>query len=106
MALPYVPPDPIPTTLRCQFSLPGRKYNCRCVGKFMLDGKRYCAPHYDIAWKVANPVYGQQHEWKTVRGVEWKACSRCAAVQQREGLPQEPCRGGLPTIRLWSAGVD
>ena len=63
MSLPYPPPERVRTTKRCQFSLPGRRYDCRRVGAYVLNGKHYCAPHYDTTWKVQNPLYGQRHDW-------------------------------------------
>jgi hypothetical protein len=106
MSLPYPAPEPIKTKRRCQFSMPGRKYDCRAIGKFLLDGKDYCAAHYDTAWKVANPVYGQQHEWhfhvNHLNGNvdPYPSCRRCGSVKQHEGLPQFPCRGSFGQITL------
>lgn len=98
----YPIPIAIKTKLRCKFSLPGRKYNCRAMGKFVLNGKGYCAPHYDITWKTQNPVFGQHHEWvdRTVGDKTYPVCKRCAAIQQHAGLPQSPCAGHLARIRL------
>ena len=92
-------PEPVSTSLRCQFGLSGHRYNCRCVGKYLLHGKRYCAPHYRTAWLVANPVFGQAHDWRLWRDLV--CCRRCGATKVHEGLPQEPCKGRMPQIRLW-----
>lgn len=106
MSFPYPPPDPIKTTKRCQFSLPGKHYDCRRIGKYVLDSKRYCACHYDTAWKVANPELGQTHEWHLRRnhitGVvyPYQTCKRCGYIRQHEGLPQGPCDGKMPQITL------
>jgi len=111
MNLPYDPPTPVPTKLRCQFSLPGKKYNCRHVGKYLLNGKRYCAHHYDTAWKVANPIYGQAHDWhihvNRFNGVpdRYETCRRCADIRPYEGLPLLPCDGKMPQIVLRGASV-
>ena len=120
MSLPYTPPTPIQTKLRCQFSLPGRHYNCRAVGKYLLDGKRYCASHYDTKWKVLNPELGQAHDWHfhknrfTGEEDQYESCRRCMDVRVHEGLPQGPCRGVMPVITLrcsneevfqWAASV-
>lgn len=106
MSLAYDPPSPTPTKLRCQFSLPGRKYDCRRVGLYHLDGKRYCAPHYDTSWKVANPIFGQAHEWHihvnrfTGESDRYPTCRRCADIRPNDGLPLLPCDGKMPQITL------
>lgn len=107
MALPYPAPEHIKTKLRCQFGMPGRRYDCRRVGHYVLDGKRYCAPHYDIAWKRENPEYGQQHDWHihinrfNGEADKYETCRRCMAIKVHEGLPQCLCRGRQAEIRLW-----
>lgn len=100
--LPYPPPAAIKTKLRCKFSLPGRKYNCRAMGKFIFNGKGYCAPHYDMTWKAQNPEYGQQHDWmdRTVGNHTYPVCTRCAAIKPHDGLPLSPCKGHLARIVL------
>lgn len=106
MSQPYDTPIRQKTGKRCQFSMPGRRYNCRCVGAYELNGRFYCAPHYDLSWKVQNPVIGQQHEWHvrmngvTGKPYDYPTCKRCGVVQVYDGLPQEPCRGHLPRIGL------
>lgn len=101
---PYPVPRAIKTKLRCKFSLTGKRYNCRCLGRFMLNGVGYCAAHYDTAWKVANPQYGQQHDWHfkdlTDREDEWETCRRCGRVRPYEGLPVTPCKGYAATLDL------
>jgi hypothetical protein len=89
---PYPSPEPIKgTKKRCQYSLPGRKYDCRRVGKYALGDKQYCAQHYDAKWRFENPEHGPQHDWWEYRGLP--CCRICMAVKQYEGLPQGPCRG-------------
>lgn len=109
MALPYTPPERIKTTKRCKFSLPGRKYNCRALGRFLLGDKGYCAPHYDATWKATNPVYGQQHDWHIrknhLTGEPWpyETCRICCDIRHLAGLAQDPCGGKMPTITLRGA---
>lgn len=73
----------------------------------MLNGRAYCAHHYDVSWKAQNPVYGQQHEWhyrvNRINGQvdAYESCKRCGSVRQREGLPFTPCKGKMPEIVLW-----
>lgn len=106
MSQPYPSPVAISTTVRCKFSMPGRKYDCRRVGKYVLDGKGYCAPHYDTTWKVCNPIYGQQHEWhfhvNHITGAvdKYESCRRCGNIRLHEGLPLIPCEGKMPRITL------
>lgn len=97
----YAAPEPIHTDKRCQFALPNRKYNCRAVGRFLLGDKGYCAAHYDLAWRIQNPVFGQQHEWG-LNGFfpAYRCCVKCGAIELHQGLPQSPCRGHLPRIVL------
>ena len=103
---PYPEPERIATRLRCQFSLPGRRYDCRHIGHYVLNGKRYCATHYDTKWKFMNPIYGQQHDWHihlnrfTGEADKYETCKRCGSVKQHEGLAQEPCYGKMPRITL------
>ena len=100
----YPSPTPVPTKKRCQFSPSGMMYDCRRVGKYILNGKRYCAPHYDTTWKVQNPIYGQSHDWRihvhrfTGEASHYETCRRCGAIKVRDGLPQSPCRGVMPRI--------
>lgn len=107
MSLPYPPPERVRTTKRCQFSLPGRRYDCRRVGAYVLNGKHYCAPHYDTTWKVQNPLYGQRHDWHTHvnkftgQADKYETCRRCGVIRVYEGLPQRPCEGHMPEIVLW-----
>ena len=109
MTLPYKPPQRIKTKLRCKFSMPGRKYNCRNIGMFLLNGKGYCAMHYDTAWRVLNPEFGQAHDWHrhvnkfTGEAYPYDTCRRCTAIRYHEGLPQSPCRGKIPIIVLRGA---
>ena len=107
MSLPYPAPPRVKTSKRCQFSMPGRHYNCRRVGAYVLNGKHYCAPHYDTSWKVQNPEYGQQHDWHvhanrfTGEADKYETCRRCGFIRVHDGLPQSPCRGVMPQIVLW-----
>ncbi len=109
MSQPYPDPPRIKTKLRCKYSLPGRRYNCRSMGAYVLDGKGYCAPHYDATWKARNPVLGQQHDWhrhaNRFTGAEdpYESCRRCGDVRQHEGLAQGPCGGVMPQIALRGA---
>jgi len=104
---PYPIPQAVKTKRRCMFRMPGRAYDCRAVGKYELDGRGYCASHYDTAWKVANPEYGQQHDWHfhvnrfTGEMDRYETCCRCSAVKVHDGLPQCPCRGRQAEIVLW-----
>ena len=106
--LPYPIPERIKTKKRCQFSLPNRRYNCRCIGAYVLNNnnKHYCAHHYGIAWKVANPEIGQQHDWHihinrfTGEPDRYETCRRCMVIKVHDGLPQSPCRGVMPQIVL------
>jgi hypothetical protein len=106
VSLPYPSPEPIKTKRRCQFSLPGQHYDCRRVGTYVLNSKGYCAPHYDTAWKVANPEIGQQHDWHirknhiTGEPYPYPTCRRCGAIKVHDGLPQCVCRGKMPQITL------
>ena len=106
MSLPYSVPVAVKTKKRCQFSMPGRHYNCRAMGKYVMCGKGYCAPHYDATWKLANPIIGQQHDWHfrvdmvTGKQYEILTCRMCGAVKVHDGLPQLPCRGKLSRIVL------
>lgn len=106
MSLPYPSPDPIKTKLRCKFSLPGRKYDCRRLGKYLLNGIGYCAWHYDTAWDVQNPIIGQQHDWHVhvnhISGVadNFPTCRRCMEIKVHDGLPQGPCGGKMPVVTL------
>ena len=103
MSLLYPYPVSVKTTKRCQFGIPGKRYDCRCIGKYLLNGKCYCALHYDTVWKVTNPVYGTQHEWN-LDDLRWREfvphCVRCGVIRVYEGLPQLPCRGKMPEIIL------
>jgi len=87
--------------------MPGLRYNCRCIGHYVLTGKHYCTLHYDTAWKAANPIIGQQHEWhiriNSVTGEpdQYTTCRRCGSIKVHDGLPQSPCRGNLAKIVLW-----
>lgn len=102
--LPYPPPEAIKTKLRCKFSLPGMHYNCRAMGMFMLNGKGYCAQHYDTTWRTLYPQHGQQHDWhlhmNRYTGVpnHYETCRRCGHIRQRAGLPFSPCDGKMPEI--------
>ncbi len=106
MSLPYPEPDTIFTKLRCKYSLPGRKYDCRRIGKYLMDGKGFCAPHYDARWKALHPVLGQSHDWhrhvNRFTGAEdhYESCRRCGHIRQLEGLAQGPCDGVMPEIVL------
>jgi hypothetical protein len=109
VALPYPIPTEMPTKLRCQFSLPGRKYNCRHVGNYRLEGRRYCGAHYDSKWRALNPELGPQHDWhirlNSHTGEPWpyETCRFCMSTKQHEGLPQGPCRGR--TVLYASFGI-
>lgn len=111
MSQPYPSPVAIKTKLRCKFSLPGKRYNCRAIGKYVLDGKGYCAHHYDIAWKVLNQIYGQAHDWHVhvnrFTGIadNYPSCRRCGDIKVYDGLPQGTCGGVLPRIVLRSRGA-
>ena len=102
---PYLPPAKVKTEKRCQFLVFGRR--CRCVGHYVLTGKHYCASHYDAAWKVANPIIGQQHAWHvrvnrtTGDPDKYETCGRCGSIKVYDGLPQSPCKGSMPKIVLW-----
>ena len=104
---PYPIPTRIKTKLRCQYSIPGMHYNCRAIGCYDLNGKRYCGHHFDIQWHFLFPIYGQQHDWhfriNSMTGEKslYESCRKCGSIKQRDGLPQMPCKGKLPTIRLW-----
>lgn len=105
---PYPIPIPVKTTLRCQFVLPGKRYNCRSVGKYVMDqdGRRYCGRHYDLRWKYLNPIVGQQHEWHfhvnhlNGEADRYECCKRCMMIRVYEGLPQMPCKGKMDRITL------
>lgn len=106
------PPYPIPvkqkTTRRCQYHLPGKRYNCRAVGHYVMEanGKRYCGPHYDAKWKFLNPEFGQQHDWHihvnkfTGAPDRYPTCRRCGDIKVYDGIVQLPCRGVMPIIEL------
>lgn len=106
MSQPYPSPEPTKTSRRCQFSMPGSHYNCRRIGKYVLAGKGYCAPHYDTTWKVQNPEIGQQHDWHihvnrfTGQANSYPSCRRCGDIKVHDGLPQSLCRGVMPVISL------
>lgn len=99
-------PEPIKTTRRCQFSLPGTHYDCRYLGKYILNGKGYCAPHYDTAWRMLNPEIGQQHDWHvhvnrfTGDRSPYPTCRICGSIKVHDGLPQALCRGTMPRITV------
>lgn len=111
MEFPYPDPEFVKTKLRCQFSMPGRRYDCRSVGHYILNGRRYCGWHYDTAWKVQNPEFGQQHEWHTrvnkFTGVAdpWPSCKQCGDIRVHDGLPQSKCRGKFDRIGLREAAT-
>ena len=96
--LPYPPPKAIKTKRRCKFSVPGQHYDCRCMGRFVLNGVGYCTAHYDMAWRIANPEYGQQHDWHFKEWSRWEMCRRCGVIRPHEGLPVSLCRGHLAEI--------
>jgi len=98
-------PDPIATKKRCQFTLPNcaRYYDCRRMGKYVLDGKGFCAPHYKIAWELQHPLFGPQHVWELRKGSPYETCTQCGTVRHHEGFPQDPCRGKLNRIVLWAS---
>lgn len=103
---PYPEPLFVKSKKRCQFRMPKRAYNCRCIGHYDLNGRMYCAHHYDIAWKVSNPEYGQAHQWhfhvnRFTNAVDrYESCKRCGVIRQHEGLPVTPCDGLMPIIEL------
>lgn len=97
---PYPVPRAIKTKLRCKFSVPGKRYNCRGVGRFVLNGVGYCAAHYDTAWRIANPEHGQQHDWCFKEWARWEICRRCGSIRPYEGLPVTPCEGHPATLDL------
>ena len=101
MGLPYPPPEAIKTTLRCKFGLPGKRYDCRALGKFVLNGVGYCACQYDMVWKILNPVFGQVHDWHRRGSSLYDTCRRCSEIRPHEGLPVPPCRGVMPQIVVW-----
>lgn len=106
MNLPYPTPTWVKTKRRCMFRMPGRAYNCRAIGAYVLNGRCYCAAHYDTAWKVANPIYGQQHDWqweKTFKKGDdmHECCALCGIGRPYDGLPLNPCDGKMPRIVLW-----
>lgn len=107
MDQPYPSPVREKTNLRCQYSLPGKRYDCRQFGHYRLGVKRYCAPHYDAKWKALNPVFGTQHDWHIhinhLTGESWpyETCKRCGSIRLHEGLAQDPCRGFQAKIVLW-----
>jgi len=98
--LPYPAPQSTKTTLRCKFLLTRKRYNCRCLGRFMLNGVGYCAAHYDTAWRIANPEYGQQHDWRFKEWARWEMCRRCGSIRPYDGLPVNPCNGHAPMLDL------
>lgn len=106
MSLPYSVPEASKTKKRCMFRMPGHAYNCRRLGKYVLNNRGYCAPHYDTTWRLFNPEYGQQHDWHyrvnhiTGETYAFETCRRCAAVKVHDGLPQSPCAGKLAQIAL------
>jgi len=106
MEQPYPTPEAVKTTKRCKFSLPGKRYDCRRIGKYVLNGKGYCALHYDAAWKFQNPEIGQQHEWHihvnrfTGESYPYPTCRICGAIKVYDGLPQCLCSGKMPVITL------
>jgi len=106
MSLPYPPPERIKTKRRCMFRLPHKRYDCRSLGVYILNGRGYCAAHYDTAWKVQNPVLGTAHDWhfhmNTCNGRldPYESCRRCGEIRPHEGLPVNPCRGVMPRIVL------
>ena len=102
MSLPYPPPEPIKTTLRCKFGLPGKRYDCRALGKYVLNGVGYCAWHFDTVWKVLNPVFGQAHDWYRRASNSYDTCRQCGDIRPHDSLPLSPCRGVMPEIRLWN----
>jgi len=97
---PYPAPQAIKTKRRCKFSLPKMRYDCRCMGRFVLDGVGYCAAHYDIAWRVANPEHGQQHEWCFKEWARWEMCRRCGSIRPYDGLPFVPCNGHASILNI------
>jgi len=100
---------PKPRGLSLRFLL-GRK-QCYRVGKYDHEEKRYCGPHYDIAWKATNPIFGQQHDWHVHINQysqvpdKYESCRRCGSIRQRQGLPQPPCRGKFEPIVLRGAAL-
>lgn len=103
---PYTFPDWVKTKRRCMYRLPGMAYNCRSIGCFVLNGRGYCAHHYDVSWRTQNPEQGQAHLWHfhvnrfTGELDKYESCKRCGNIRQREGLPFTPCDGKMPTIEL------
>lgn len=103
---PYPTPERIPTKTRCKYSLPGRKYNCRCIGHYFISSKGYCARHYDAMWKYINPVHGTQHDWHVhvnkFTGVadSYETCKRCGSIRVYKGIAQCLCRGHMAIIEL------
>lgn len=100
MSLPYLRPVAEATHKRCQFSLTGKRQDCRRIGKYIFEGKRYCVPHYDVAWRIANPLFGTQHDFKLDLTIApWPLCSRCGGIKPYDGLPISLCKGKKPILR-------
>jgi len=100
MSVPY--PEPVRTTKRCQYAMPGTwYYNCRRMGKYLLEDKGFCAPHFSWVWQVLHPVFGTQHDWEQRPFMSYETCAQCGTVKQHAGIPQDPCRGKVNKIVLW-----
>ena len=91
------------TKTRCAYHM----YNCRALGKYVLDGEGYCAAHYDAVWQWRNPILGTQHDWVPAMrpvGVTatklYECCSVCGTTKHLQGIAQGPCRGGQARIVL------
>lgn len=92
----YDLPERRKTTIRCKFSLPGKYYDCRRLGVYVLGAQGYCLPHYDVAWKVANPEQGPQHDFSRTMKFQDKdipICVKCGSIKVHDGLPQCLCKG-------------
>ena len=84
-----VPVAQLKSKTRCQYNL----YNCRCIGRYELEGKFYCASHYDAVWKWLNPVLGTCHDWEQRPGRNYPTCRLCLAIKFVDGIAQGPCKG-------------
>lgn len=71
------------------------RYDCRALAKYELNGRFYCAAHYDAKWRFENPEHGPQHDWvpAAVDNRPYHYCKLCLTIKVREGLAQGPCRG-------------